>query len=491
VIAALALAAVALVPAQQPERVVVAFVPGIAWEAPGAAVGALVTYDGCPAEVAATLAAGKRVTADCGAPITSVTLPAGARLLDLTALPSLDAALAALRTEDADRTLLISVAPRGHLGGVAVLPGEGVLRGDTRRDGLVTVPDLTRYLTGDLDLATSAGSAADVRALARREHLHRPYHGVFHTGLIALPMLLYIWLGFGRRRAGPWERRIALALATYPAAGFVASWLPWWRVSWAGAAAVASVIAAMGLLLGLGALAARLLRAPVEAGLAAAVALVLAADLLAGGYLQETGIASYSAVAGGRFHGIGNAGFAVLATAAVIAVGAAVTRYGARAWLALVPLVVLVGAPPWGADFGGALTLTAALVVALAKRPRAVVLGAAAGLAVALALAVLDYRTDDPTHLGRFVGDVLEGTWTETVGRKASAAAHSAFTWFPLLVAGSAAYAVSRRWTHPMVAPLVVLWAVGSAVNDTGLVVAACGMALAVPLLLSYTERPA
>lgn len=488
-IAALALAALAMVPVQRPETVVVAFVPGVAWEAPGAAVGALVTYDACPAEVAATLAAGKRVSVDCGLPLTSVTLPEGARLLDLTALPSLDAALAALRSEDADRTLLISVPEPGRLGGIAVLPGEDVLKGDTRRDGLVTVPGLNRYLTGFVP--TAPGDVADVRALARREHLHRPYHGVFYTGLIALPMLLYIWLGFGRRRAGSWERRIALALATYPAAGFVASWLPWWRVSWAGAAAVASVVASMGVLLGLGAVVSRLLRAPVEAGIAVAVAVVLATDLAVGGYLQETGIASYSAIAGGRFHGIGNAGFAVLATAAVVALGAAVPRYGARAWLALVPLVVLVGAPPWGVDFGGALTLTAVLVVALAKRPRAVVLGAAAGLAVALALAVVDYNTDDPTHLGRFVGEVLDGTWTDTVGRKASAAAHSAFTWFPLLVAGSAAYALSRRWSHPMVAPLVVLWAVGSVVNDTGLVVAACGMAMAVPLLLSYTERPA
>jgi hypothetical protein len=490
VIAALALAALALVPVQRPERVVVAFVPGVAWEAPGAAVGALVPYDGCPAEVAATLAAGDRVTVDCGVPITSFTVPSGARLLDLTALPSLDAALVAL-PEDADRTLLISVAPRGHLGGVALLPGEGLLRGDTRRDGLVALPDLTRYLAGEPVLDTVPGSVSDVRALARREHLHRPYHGVFHTGLIALPMLLYIWLGFGRRRAGPGERRIALALATYPAAGFLASALPWWRVPWAGAAAVASVVAAMGALLAVGALAARLLRAPVEVGVAGAIALVLGLDLAAGGYLQETGIASYSAVAGGRFHGIGNAGFAVLATAAVVALGAAAARYGARAWLALVPLVALVGAPRWGADFGGALTLTAVLVVALARRPRAVVLGVVAGLAVALAVAVLDYRTDDPSHLGRFVADVLDGTWTETVGRKASAAGHSVFTWFPLLVAGSAAYALSRRFAHPTVAPLVVLWAVGSLVNDTGLVVAACGMAVAVPLLLSYTERPA
>lgn len=489
-IAALALAALTLVPVQQPERVVVAFVPGVAWEAPGAAVGALVTYDGCPAEVAATLAAGERVKADCGTPLASAaTLPAGVRLLDLTALPSLDAALAALRDEEADRTLLISVAEPGHLGGVALVPGEGVLRGGTRRDGLVTVPDLTRYLTGERALDTAPGSVSDVRALARREHLHRPYHGVFHTGLIALPMLLYIWLGFGRRRAGPWERRIALALATYPPAGFLASALPWWRVSWAGAAAVASVIAAMGALLGLGVVAARLLRAPFEAGVAAAVALVLAADLAGGGYLQETGIASYSAVAGGRFHGIGNAGFAVLATAAVVAVGAAAARYGRAAWAALV-LVVLVVAGP-GADFGGALTLTAVYVVARFRNRRALGLGLLAGLAVALAVAVLDYRTDDPSHLGRFVGDVLDGTWTETVGRKASAAAHSAATWFPLLVAGSAAYVLSRRWAHPMVAPLVVLWAVGSAVNDTGLVVAACGMAFAVPLLLSYTERPA
>jgi hypothetical protein len=472
VIAALLVAAAAfLAPPGPAGRVVVAFVPGVAWQAPGAAVGGLVTGD------------------DPGREIDRLT--GAVAVLDLTGAASLDAAIAEAHANPYDHLVLLSVPRAGQLGGIAVYPGNGVLRGTTRRDGLVTVADVTAYATGERDLATSAGGRADVERLDRQLRLQRTYHGFWATGLIALPMLLYIWLVFGRRRAGRVERRIALVLAAYPVAGFLSSLWPWWRASvpWLAATAAVAAATALACLAGVGA--GRLLNAPPEAGVAAVTAAVLTADLLTGGHLQQTGVASYSALAGGRFYGLGNVGFAVLATAAVVALDAASRRYGPRVWLALVPLIAVVA---WlGADFGGAVTLTAVLVVALATRARrtAVVLGTAGGLAVAMGVAALDYARESPTHLGRFVGEVLHGGWTDTVSRKAAAAAHTVLTWYPLLVVGSAvmAYALLRRCPR-RIRPYVVLLVLGSLVNDSGLVVAAAGLAVAVPLLLSYAEQP-
>ena len=385
------------------------------------------------------------------------------------------------------RYVIYSEPEAGRLGGVALYPGSGILRGSTRRDGLVTATDIAAHVSGERPLTVVPGTVDDVEELAYREHLHRPYHGVFHTGLIALPMLLFIWLVFGTRPAGPRARRIGLVLAAYPAAGFVSSLLPWWKVRWSAAAAVLAVVLATALVAVLGVLAARLLRTPREVGIALVTAAFFAGDLLTGGYLQETGIASYSAVAAGRFHGLGNAGFAILATASVIACAAAARRYGRIAWLGLVPVLAVVAAPPFGADFGGAVTLTAVLVAALATRTRPVLvaLGAVAGLVVAGVVAWLDYRRATPTHLGKFVDEVLHGGWWDTVSRKGRAALSSLATWYPLLAVGGAV--TVRRLRSPLPAlPFVVLWVLGSAVNDSGVVVAAAGLAVAGPLLVSY-----
>ncbi|HVF06689.1 MAG TPA: hypothetical protein VNA20_17765 [Frankiaceae bacterium] len=567
-IAALAVAAaMVVVPAQEPEpgRTVLAFVPGVAWEAPGAAVGALTTATArtpfCAADIAVTLSAGRRATVGgngCAVPavvggrvagwdaivranesrhfgarpgsLTSgveasdgcvsasgpLAAVAAARpdgtvppartgstctvsVTDLTGAGTLAAALAAVRRDhpDATRTVLVSLPRRGHLGAVAVLPGSGLLRGSTRRDGVVALTDVASYVTGVRSITTVGGSAATLPDLDRREHLRRPYAGFYVAGLIALPMLLYIWLAFGRRRAGPRARAVALVLATYPAAGFVSSLVPWWRASVAWPLAVACVVAGMAGVFALGVLAARALRAAPEVGIAAVSVLVFVADLLTGGYLQRTGVGSYPTITGGRFYGLGNNGFAVLTTSAVIVAGAAARRYGPRAWLGLLPVVALVALPVWGADFGGAITLTAALVAALAVRSRrALVLGVVAGVVVALGVALLDYARppESRTHLGRFVGELANGGWSDTVARKAGAAAHSFVTWYPLLVVGSAAiaYVLLRRFDDRVTArAVVVLLAVGSLVNDSGLVVAAFGAAVAVPLLVSYVERRA
>jgi len=171
--------------------------------------------------------------------------------------------------------------------------------------------------------------------------------------------------------------------------------------------------------------------------------------------------------------------------------GAAARQWDARAWVwGFVPLTLLDGTA--GYDFGGVVALVAA-AAALTRRLRTVAVAAVVGLGLAMGIAYADAQRDEPTHLGRFVSD---GDMRETVARKASAALHSvAGTWYPLLVAGCAVAAYllvrSRRELHDTARVLAVLWVVGSLVNDSGIVVAGAGLALATPLLVSYTQRRA
>ena len=388
------------------------------------------------------------------------------------------------------RVVVVRVPERLHLGSVSVssVHGESLL-GTPKRPGLVTLPDVTRLLAPagaevGVGVVPEDGHPADPADLDRLANLRQRLNGYWVAGLISFPLLVLIALGL-RRRVPP---AVAVVVAAYGPAGFVVGLLPWWR--WGAGGAWLAVLAVTLALAGLGALAGRALRSP-ELGLAAVVAAAFAVDLLSGPQpLQRNGLASYSMLSGGRFHGLGNLGFAVFATAVVVLAGAAARRYGRRAWLAFAPLAILDAVP--GADFGGVVALAAAAAAAVTRRLRLVALAAVAGLGAALGVAYADAQRDDPTHLGRFLGDGDAGA---TVARKAGAALASVATAWPLLVAGAAvgAYLLvrPRRELHDTARVLAVLWVVGSLVNDTGIVVAGAGLALATPLLVSYLARRA
>jgi hypothetical protein len=430
-------------------------------------------------------------------------------LVDLTDRASLTTALVEVRSILQPARLVLVGLPGtddgAHFGAVAIAgPGTtgGLLTGSPHQAGMVAIPDLTAYVAGTGGTQpvahTSRHPVSTLLDLDRREHAHRRYQGVYLAATGILDVLLYLWVRRRRPRLTDRDGVAALLLATMPAAGFLASAVPWWRAEvlpWLACAGAA--VAAMGVLTLLGVLAGRVTRAGSAVGVAGVVTALFAADLLTGSHLQRTGLPSYSAIAGGRFYGIGNVGFAVFATAAVILLRAAERRYGRRAWLAAVPLVAIDTLPRWGADFGGAIALTAAFGAAAARHAkRAVVVAATAlGVAVAMAAAWLDYARPaaDRTHLGAFVNDLLHGGWGDTVIRKVDANLHAlTHTWSPLFLAATVAFGVwlLRRRRDPSldttVRTLAVLWVVGALVNDTGIVLAASGAAVAVPLLLAY-----
>ncbi|HEV2890677.1 MAG TPA: hypothetical protein VGX28_09905 [Frankiaceae bacterium] len=376
--------------------------------------------------------------------------------------------------------LALRVPRRLHLGALVTETVRPLTyRGTPKRPGLLTLPDVTRLLApvgvGVRPYGTDGGDPADLDRLA---NARQRWNGFFVAGLISFPLLLLIAL-WARRAVPSW---LGVAVASYAPAGFVVGVLPWWR--WGPLGAALALLAVALALTGLAYVLAR--RAP-ELGLCAVVAAAFGVDLLGGQAMQRNGLASYSMLTGGRFYGLGNLGFAVLATAVVVLAG---SRRDPRAWLAaLVPLALLDATV--GYDFGGVVAVAAAGAAAFTRRLRAVLVAAVLGLVAALGVAYADSLRHEPTHLGRLFTD---GDAAATIARKGGSALHTVYaTAWPLLVVGCAVGAWyllrDRRELHDSARVVAVLLVVGSAVNDSGIVVAGGGLALATPLLVSYARR--
>lgn len=315
----------------------------------------------------------------------------------------------------------------------------GTLRSaSTRRDGYVqlidvapTVLDLVGLEVPDemdgLPWQQSEGRRStaeladlDVRAVQGKNAVV-PFFVVLVSYLVLAPLAL-------RRR--PRAARAA-AVAGIAAFGmsYAAMLVPWWRASWPLVVLIALVMA--------GSAAATVLclrtRNPVGWACGGTVAL-LVADLLTGAHLQIEAPAGYSSLVAGRFAGIGNVAFGVYGTCALIAAAALAAGRERRKALLVVAAAALIavavdGAPAWGSDVGGVLSLLPAFVLLgmlLAGIRVSLVRLALAGLAavvVVTAFALADYArpASDRTHLGRFVEQVRDGTAGEVLVRKASA----------------------------------------------------------------------
>jgi hypothetical protein len=249
-------------------------------------------------------------------------------------------------------------------------------------------------------------------------------------------------------------------------------------------------------------------------------AVVLGLDVLTGSRLQFGSLPGYSPLVAGRFTGFGNIPFAVFASSALIAVGcvAQVVRRERRAFVVAAAgavAVVLVGAPGWGSDVGGLVSLSAAVVVATMRvadvRLSVVRLAAAAGVAGLAVVSFAAYDLSRPaaerTHLARFVDQLRDGSAATVVGRKAEAnltlLVNSPLT---ILVVGAllllglvllrpvgglrrvlALYpGVRAGFAGTTVAALL-----GFALNDSGIAVPAFAALVAVPLAIAVAMRVA
>ncbi|MEX2394562.1 MAG: hypothetical protein WD826_08800 [Actinomycetota bacterium] len=413
--------------------------------------------------------------------------------------------------------------------GASTQPGL-LVSATTRRAGIVTLTDIAPTILNAMGVERpSEMSGRPMRAIADGE-VGRPFvhdeldaSSVFREefvpsvfyGFVAMFVVLSILVGLvflaGVPLGGPLVGMCYLVLAV-PLATFVMSFIPLWRLGVGPAHialwAVALVIAGAGWVV----------PGPRWVGavpLLLATVTFVAVDLITGGHLLVNGIFGNSVLAAGRFYGIPNTGSALFFGAGVLGLaGIADLRGTPRArrvlTAGLITVLVLIGAPPLGADVGGLIMGVAAvgviLVVVQGSRvsPRRVVLALVAAGVITLLVTFVDSLRPvaEQTHFGRF-GEALfgsEGDALTVISRKASQSwsslAFSRFTYVvPLGIAalgvllrrprdGSRSVLAGHSHVRAALAGLMVAGVVGFLVNDSGVAVPAMLLAQAVPLVV-------
>ena len=245
--------------------------------------------------------------------------------------------------------------------------------------------------------------------------------------------------------------------------------------------------------------------------------MLLVVDVVLGSSLQLDSAFGFSPEIAGRFIGFGNVSYALLAAAAILLAGLLAHRLGRRwgPWVGVTVLVVVTvadGAPFWGADVGGMLTMVPVFALLAAR-----LLGKSGTRAHPAPARPAPRSSASPpvtgidllrpagtrTHLARLVEQVdREGlsALTTVVHRKLDMSLSTITTshWLPLVVLGLGfvAYLI-RRPTHPLRSArhahsgaargcsvgLLMIGVLGAALNDQGIVVPAVMLGVLVPVL--------
>ncbi|MEU4384704.1 hypothetical protein [Promicromonospora sp. NPDC023805] len=412
--------------------------------------------------------------------------------------------------------------------------------------------DPTPLLRGGERPASAWLTADELADMTARDHVRRDAY----LWLVDVPF----WLGLAlagacwwatRRRAalspakgllrgsgagagpGRWQRAAevaATALAALPAGGFLVSLTGWWRFDLPVLAMLGATALVTAAVAGLSLLAPRrpLWAAP---GVVAGITFVaLTVDALFGTPLNRAAPLGSAPTFGARFYGFGNPTFSVYAVAAIVLAAALAQLFVTRGRRVLATLAVtVVGViamavdvwPTLGADLGGGLVLVPAFVVIGTAASglrltlwRFVWVGAA-GVGVVALVGLLDWLRppESRSHLGRFVGQVLDGEAVSTVLRKALYALNSItggpavwVTVIVLVLVGLALYGpttwrkrltpawferAQERWEflRPALVAMWVMAVLGSLVNDFGLRIAMIALIPAVPLLTLVALR--
>jgi hypothetical protein len=335
------------------------------------------------------------------------------------------------------------------------LPG-WLTSASTRRDGIVTLTDLTRTLTEfgspgssvavdgspfavystELSVDEINAKINSVAALSDAAPI-----GYLTLGLMAaaLVVIMVISVPRGQFRL---PKLILIPFGITPAAMMLTGALPWQYSSTPGVFVSVLVTAWLVILTALALLIGRIAQLP---NIIAATALNVAAftiDAALGAVMQPGSLLNSRPIFGLRWYGFGNVTFAAYATAGLLLAGsiahrllaadrrgAAVAAVGAIGF----GIVICEGWPSMGSDFGGVIALTPAvlwLMLALSgikiTWPKLLAIGGAAVLAVAL-ISVLDWRRgpDRRTHLGNFVQRIIDGDALDVISRKAVASAET------------------------------------------------------------------
>ncbi len=335
--------------------------------------------------------------------------------------------------------------------------------------------------------------------------------------LTAAALVVFVKLG---RRARIAIEFAALALIGFLAAMFLAGFVPFYRYGagpyWLFLFGVGALIAAiawfttdhsgiMTLIVALGFL----------------VGLILV-DVATGARLQFNTVFGYTPTVSGRYAGIGNLAYSAFSAGAILLAGLVAHRFGGRrgALVAiglLAAVIVVDGAPMFGSDVGGVLSMvtayavTATLLLGWRLRWRLVAIYGLATVALLAIFAAIDLSRPESkqTHLGRLVSSGSgEGGWhsvSNMIQRKidANTAVWARSLWslmFPLVVA-ALAYLIYRapgrmkglHQRYPELSAsligLGVLMVLGTALNDSGIAIAGVMLGVVTPVLIVITVR--
>lgn len=358
-----------------------------------------------------------------------------------------------------------------------------------------------------------------VLRLAGDADFHGRWVGRFFMIFVLLQFLLYTMAWYYLRRDPgatiPGVRRLTIGFLAVPAATFVMAGFHPHEWGWWGPMLL--ILLVSGLLTGL-AVSGPWSRDPSgpAAFICAVNVILLVGDLATGSRLQLSSLIGYSPVVAGRFYGLGNLTFAILGTSALLLaahIGVRYGRWGVR-WAVLMGLVVIVvvGAPAFGADFGGVLAVIPAFgmlwMMLLGKRVsvlRMAGLIAVAGLA-ALLVGILDSLRppEVQTHIGRFVARLLtEGpdAVADVISRKISAnwrllrtsvltlSVPAALVFLGLMLKRSYGRLQTALETVPGlrigIATAIAVNVLGFAFNDSGIAIPAMGLGILAPYCLA------
>jgi hypothetical protein len=409
----------------------------------------------------------------------------------------------------------------------------------TRRAGFVQIVDVAPTVLDVLGVARpdsmegrpveAAGSGSDFESRERflvrtnreavfRDNMIGQASAIAVVATIALTIAAWLALRYRVRGARPVLRWAAFALLGYLMGTFVAGALPfdrWGAGAYLGFLAAWSVgFAAVCVLVGR--------RAPAR-GLGLALGAIVAlhlADLLTGARLELNTVFGYTPTVGIRLAGIGNPGSAqVCASALLLAMLLAWRiRRPLGLWVTAALLgfvVVVVGAPFFGQDFGGAISAAPAyLLLLLLLTGRRITVKAVAllgavlvGAGLLVGLVDLTRPAGQRTHVGRFfekVGNDGVSAFLEVIGRKLDMMLRtfSNTGWVLVVAIALAAFVyVARRtdllrrmlgWITTLRAGLIsfaTLVVLATLLNDSGVQVTGMMTAVFVPTFVVLATR--
>jgi hypothetical protein len=378
-----------------------------------------------------------------------------------------------------------------------------------------------------------ASPASAIRTLAGRdtaEQVWRSTHDEFIWAYALADAAVIAAIGLASRGAAPERRRrrargwrlAGVFAVSVPAATFLADLVPWWL--WPHAAAwLYGVVVAWAAVIGSAALLATRRRDPLAPfGLVCLLTLaVLGIDVMTGSRLQMETQFGLSMIEAGRFYGIGNEALGIYGIAALFAAAwlglAALRRYpssrrpaaGAVATVALFA-VFASGWPGFGGKVGGTIAMVPCfglllmVVAGIRLSWRRVLLVVVSGLALFAIFALISYFTTvtGKSDIGRFAGDVLHGHAGGLLIRKihsniGSLSVNAFSPLIPLAVLLIGLMLWRPSWfrlrtvplayaAQPLLRPVMaVLWlmpVLGWFADDSGVLVPAAALPLALPL---------